>query len=101
MKKAFAWLESNHTNTRFTITELGAPVDKLKAWCKQHGWECFLNVKGNTFRQLPPARQQGLNSSKALALMQEVPSIIKRPVIEGGKSLLIGFDPEAYRAALK
>ena len=102
MKKAFAWLESNGIEyTLHDYKKLGAPVDKLKAWSKQHGWEALLNVKGNTFRQLPPARQQGVNATKAIALMQEVPSIIKRPIIEGGKTLLVGFDVEAYRTALK
>jgi arsenate reductase len=42
-----------------------------------------------------------VNPVKAAALMHEVPSLIKRPVIEGGKELLVGFDPERYGAALK
>lgn len=65
------------------------------------GWETVLNTKGTTFRQLPPARQQGLNAAKAASLMNELPSAIKRPVVEAGKKvLLVGFDAASYEKAL-
>jgi arsenate reductase len=28
------------------------------------------------------------------------PSMIRRPVVESGEEILVGFDPERYRAAL-
>jgi arsenate reductase (glutaredoxin) len=102
MKKAFAWLEGNGVAyTLHDYKKLGAPADKLQAWIKHAGWEKVLNTKGKTFRDLPAARQQGLNDVKAAALMVELPSAIKRPVLEDGKTLLLGFDETAYRAALK
>jgi arsenate reductase len=102
MKKAFAWLESNHVQyTLHDYKKLGAPVERLKAWSKQIGWQPLLNTKSATFKQLPPGRQQGLNAASALALMQEAPSMIRRPIIEGGKKLLLGFVPDEYEAALK
>lgn len=65
------------------------------------GWETILNTRGTTFKQLPPSRQQALNADKAAALMNEFPSIIKRPVIEaGGTKLLVGFDPARYGEVL-
>lgn len=102
MKKAFAWLEGQGVDYEFhDYKKHGAPEDRVKAWIKQAGWECVLNTKGKTFRDLPAARQQGLNDAKAAALMMEFPSAIKRPVIEGGKSLLLGFDQAEYAAALR
>jgi arsenate reductase len=101
MKKAFAWLEGNGIVYTFhDYKKLGAPDDRLRAWIKQTGWERVLNTKGKTFRDLPAARQQGLNDAKAAALMSEFPSAIKRPVIEGGKQLLIGFDAKEYSDVL-
>ncbi len=102
MKKAFAWLEGN--DIRYTLHDykkLGAPEDKLNAWIQQAGWERVLNTKGKTFRDLPAARQQGLNDAKAAALMAEFPSAIKRPVLDTGKKILLGFDAAEYQAALK
>jgi arsenate reductase len=102
MKKAFAWLEGNGiAYTLHDYKKLGAPEDRVRAWIKQAGWEKVLNTKGKTFRDLPAARQQGLNDTKAAALMVEFPSAIKRPVLECGKTLLLGFDESAYRSALK
>ena len=102
MKKAFAWLEGKHVEYTFhDYKKLGAPADRLKVWTKQAGWERVLNTKGKTFRDLPASRQQGLYDIKAVALMSEFPSAIKRPVIESGKKLLIGFDAAEYDKNLR
>lgn len=101
MKKAFAWLEGKGIDYTFhDYKKLGVPESRIHAWIKQAGWERVLNTKGKTFRDLPPARQQGLTDAKAAALMNEFPSAIKRPVLESGKKLLIGFDGSEYEAAL-
>lgn len=102
MKKAFAWLEGNRIEFAFhDYKKAGAPTEKLQQWIKQYGWEQLVNTKGPTFRQLPETRRQGINAAKAQALMQELPSLIKRPLIETGKELLIGFDADRYRSVLK
>ena len=102
MKKAFAWLEGQGIEYRLhDYKKEGAPAAKVKAWIKELGWEALVNTKGMTFRQLPPARQHGLNATSAAALMTEFPSVIKRPVIEGGKQLLVGFDPARYAEVLR
>jgi len=101
MKKAFAWLEGKSIEYTFhDYKKLGAPEERVKAWIKQAGWERVLNTKGKTFRVLPAARQQGLNDAKATALACEFPSAIKRPVLEIGKKLLIGFDAGEYATVL-
>ena len=101
MKKAFAWLEGNGIAYTFhDYKKLGAPEDRLKGWIKQAGWEKVVNTKGMTFRQLPASRQQGLDAAKAAALVSELPSAIKRPVLESGKTLIIGFNADEYAAAL-
>jgi arsenate reductase len=45
---------------------------------------------------LPDADKEGLNERKALALMLAQPSMIKRPVLDLGGKLLVGFKPEIY-----
>ena len=101
MKKAFAWLEGNGIEYRFhDYKKSGVPADKVKAWLEQARWDELVNTKGNTFRQLPPAKQQGIDATRAAALMVEAPSVIKRPVIETDQGLLLGFDPERYQTLL-
>jgi arsenate reductase len=41
-------------------------------------------------------RPRALNERKALALMLAQPSMIKRPVLDLGGKLLVGFRPEIY-----
>jgi arsenate reductase-like glutaredoxin family protein len=56
----------------------------------------LLNRAGTTFKKLPDADKEGLTEKKALALMLAQPSMIKRPVLEAGGKLVVGFKPEIY-----
>jgi arsenate reductase (glutaredoxin) len=64
------------------------------------GLETLLNRAGTTFRKLPEAAKQGLDERKAIELMLAQPSMIKRPVLDLGQRLLIGFKPDAYESAI-
>jgi arsenate reductase-like glutaredoxin family protein len=60
----------------------------------------LLNRAGTTFRKLPDEAKAGIDQAKAIALMVEQPSMIKRPVVTGAGSLLVGFKPADWEAAL-
>jgi arsenate reductase (glutaredoxin) len=101
VKKARTWLEANAVAYSFhDYKKSGADAAKLATWCKAQGWETVLNRAGTTFKKLPDADKAGLDQAKAIALMLAQPSMIKRPVVEHGKGLLIGFKPEQWAAAL-
>lgn len=100
MKKARAWLDAHAISYAFhDYKASGIDRERLKIWCKEHGWETILNRAGTTFRALPEARKSGLNEAKAIALMLEQPSMIKRPVLDLGKRRLVGFKPDVYASA--
>lgn len=102
MKKAFAWLDDHGVRYDFhDYKTAGIDVAKLKAWSKQVGWETLLNTRGTTWRKLSPAQQSNLDEAKALRLMVEQPSLIKRPVLENGSALVVGFIPERYSEAFR
>jgi arsenate reductase len=102
MKKAFAWLDDLGVRYDFhDYKAAGIDVAKLKAWSKQVGWETLLNTRGTTWRKLSPAQQANLDESKALRLMNENPSLIKRPVLEHGSALVVGFIPKRYSEAFR
>jgi arsenate reductase len=97
MKKARAWLDSHGVTYSFHDYKTeGIAKDRLKTWCDELGWETLLNRAGTTFRKLPDADKEGLNERKATALMLAQPSMIKRPVLDLGGKLLVGFKPEIY-----
>jgi len=51
---------------------------------------------GTTFRKLPEADQRDIGRDKAITLMVANPSMIKRPVLEIGDRIEVGFRPERY-----
>jgi arsenate reductase len=101
MKKARDWLAGHSVAYTFhDYKASGIDAAHLQAWAGKVGWEVLLNRSGTTFRGLPDDAKQGLDEAKAIALMIEQPSMIKRPVLDlGDGRLLVGFKPEAYAAA--
>jgi arsenate reductase len=101
MKKAFAWLDGQGVAYRFhDYRTAGLDRALLEGWVAQLGWEALLNRAGTTFRKLPDDRKQGLDADKAIALMLDQPSMVKRPVLDASGRLLVGFQPEAWAKAL-
>jgi len=102
MKKAFAWLDKAGVDYAFhDYKKEGVDRKQLDAWSQQVGWETLLNRAGTTFRKLPEKDKEGLTAARALKLMLEQPSMIRRPVLDLGKRVLVGFKPDEYRAAVK
>lgn len=97
MKKARAWLDERGIAYRFHDYKVeGIDRSLLSNWCQEHGWETVLNRAGTTFRKLSEADKSGLSERKAIALMSNQPSMIKRPVLQIGNTSIVGFKPESY-----
>lgn len=97
MKKAFAWLKDHDIGYQFhDYKREGVPVERLAAWSKAVGWERLANTRGPTWRKIPENARSGLDEKRALALLAENSSAIKRPVVEAGRKILVGFDPEEF-----
>jgi arsenate reductase len=97
MKKAFAWLEGNRIPYEFhDYKKDGVPPGKLKEWAKRVGWPKLANTRGPTWRKIPDVEKAGIDEARALALLERYPSAIKRPVLETGSRLIVGFDPGDY-----
>ena len=97
MKKARAWLDAAGVAYDFhDYKTAGVDPARLGRWVDRLGWETLLNRAGTTFRKLPEADKAGLDADRAMALMRAQPSMIKRPVVEQGGTLLVGFRPDAW-----
>jgi arsenate reductase len=100
MKKARAWLDGRGIAYDFhDYKTAGIERAQLEAWARELGWETLLNRAGTTFRALPERDKEGLAEKKAIALMMAQPSMIKRPVLDVGGKLLVGFKPDQYQGA--
>jgi len=101
MKRAFAWLKNHEVDYTFhDYKKAGVTEAMLESWASQVGWEKLLNTRGTTWRKLSEQDRDSVDSRKALRLMQQQPSLIKRPVLIHGKKLLVGFDESAYETVL-
>lgn len=101
VRKARRWLDELGVEYRFhDFRKDGLSRDRLLAWERELGWETLLNRRGTTWRQLPEAVRDKIDARSAVDLMLESPAIIKRPVLETGTGLLIGFDSARWRERL-
>ena len=101
MKKARRWLEANGVEYEFhDYKKHGVPQKKLEAWLDQAGWESLLNKRGTTWRKLDDRLRHSIDNDGAIKIMRENPSIIKRPVLESDRLLLIGFNENEYEQLL-
>jgi len=101
VKKARAWLDAKSIAYTFhDYKRAGITSAKLTQWCGAAGWETVLNRAGTTFKKLPEAAKANLDQAKAISLMVEQPSMIKRPIVEHDAGLLVGFKEVLWQAAL-
>ena len=100
VRKARAWLAANGFDPVFhDFKKAGLSSAMVTRWSNAVGWETLLNRKGTTWRNLPQARQAlTIDADAAHALMLEFPSIVKRPVLEVGARVIVGFDATRYHA---
>ena len=74
----------------------GIDRDRLERWAGAVGWETLLNRAGTTFRKLPEKDKASVTEKRAIMLMLDQPSMIKRPVLEVRGKVIVGFKPETY-----
>ncbi|SKC19133.1 transcriptional regulator, Spx/MgsR family [Kosakonia radicincitans] len=99
IKKARRWLEANQMDYRFHDYRAdGLDAQLLRTFIDELGWEALLNTRGTTWRKLDESLRATItNADAAAALMLEMPSIIKRPLLcAPGKPMLLGFNESSY-----
>jgi len=102
MKKAMSWLTEHGVAFEFVdYKKAGVAEARLPDWAARAGWEVLLNRRGLMWKKLSDAERADVDEAKALALMAQYPSLIKRPVLDTGKDLLVGFAPDVYAGKLK
>lgn len=102
-KKAMNWLKRHEIDFTFhDYKQQGINKQKLEHWCQRKGWETIFNKRSTTWREFPEATQKKvINQSAAIKIMLDNNSIIKRPIIEAGKDLVVGFNDAEYQKTFK
>jgi arsenate reductase len=98
-KKARRWLESHDIEHRFhDVRADGIDQDTIESWLQHVDWKTLLNTRSTTWRNLPDASKADVDVDRALSLMLEHPTLIKRPVLEHAGGVEVGFREQRYQS---
>ncbi|MGE0797975.1 MAG: ArsC family reductase [Lautropia sp.] len=102
-RKTQAWLREHGVDHRFhDFRADGLDRAMLERWISHLPWNSLLNRRGTTWRNLPAdVRNQVVDQESAIEVMLAHPTLVKRPVIEIGDRLLLGFSAERLTEALR
>lgn len=99
VKKARKWLDNAGISHDFHDFKKDGLDSKLLArWEQAVGWEALLNRRGTTWRKLPDEVRDNISAQSAHNIMLDNPSIIKRPVVELGDAVSVGFNADEWAA---
>lgn len=98
IKKAQRWLESQQLPYEF-IDYRQQPLSKqqLQTALNELGYAKLLNNRSTTFRQLSDEEKSNLNEDKALQLLMQHPTLIKRPLLNSRLGYMVGFSEASYQ----
>ena len=98
-RAARKWLDGQGIAYVFhDVREDGLTKAVVESWVKQLGWEKVLNKASTTWRGLADADKTGVDRPKAVALLLANPTLVKRPLLDRGGELSVGFKPADYAA---
>jgi len=103
VKNAMDWLNNHKVDFVFhNYKKEGVTIEKLQSWCEEAGWEIIFNKKGSTWKLMSEKyKNKKLTEKMAIDIMLEKNSVIKRPIVESGKKLLVGYDEVALANLLQ
>lgn len=99
VKKTRFWFDEREIAYKFhELRRDGLPLELLQQFAQRlENWQVLVNRRGTTWRKFSPEMQQlAANLENALPLIVENPTLMKRPIIDNGKTLLVGFDTKIY-----
>lgn len=101
-RRARAWLDTNGVRYRYVdVRDDGLDAGVIARWADTSGWESLVNRRSRTWRQLPHTLRDDLDRDNAIRTIVEHPTLLKRPVLDAGESLEIGFSPQRYRVLVE
>lgn len=101
VKKAKDWLQGNKIDFQFhDYRKQGLTAELLESFEAALGWEKLLNKQSTSWRKLTDDQKSSISKKTALQFMLETPTLIKRPVLDTGEKMIIGFKAENYQTEL-
>jgi len=98
VRAARAWLKKHGREPEFIdLKKTGLDPTTLDRWLTHLPWDALLNKRGMTWRSLDPLLRAGIvDQHSACEIMLAQPLLIKRPVLEFGEKISVGFSEPLY-----
>jgi Spx/MgsR family transcriptional regulator len=98
VKKARSWLEQHAIAYQFhDVRADGLTLERLQDFTARVDWQLLLNRSSASWRQLTPEQKTDVTLEKAVQLLHDNPTLLKRPVLDTGEQLIVGFKIEDYQ----
>ena len=96
-RKARRWLTENGREHEFhDLRKDGLDLQMLQRWAQMLDWQKLLNRRSVTWSRIPEVDRADITMNSAMALMLDQPTLVKRPVLECGDLVVVGFSPASY-----
>ena len=101
VKKARALLDELGVDYAFhDFKKAGLTQAHMASWLAHVPVDTLINKRGTSWRALTPEQREPLTNDLATSLALANPSLIKRPVVDWGDELTVGFDAPSWRERL-
>jgi Spx/MgsR family transcriptional regulator len=101
-RAARQWLDQHAVAHRFHDVRVdGLELKTIHGWAQRVGWRELLNTRSKTWRTLSQSDRDTIEEGRALTLMYEQPTLIKRPVLQNGDKVQVGFSADQYQSVLQ
>ncbi len=97
-RAARRWLEAHACAYRFSdVREEPVSAARLRRWLDAVGDQLLVNRRSTTWRNLDATQRAAADTAKTLMpLLQAHPTLLKRPILEAGTEIRVGFSTAAY-----
>jgi arsenate reductase len=96
-RRAQKYLTEHNIEFRFHDVRVdGLNIQTLERWSDRIGWEKLLNRQSLTWRKIPETDKTQITRSRALGMMIEQPTLIKRPLLESKEFIAVGFSEKRF-----
>ena len=101
MKKTFDWFTQHNIPYEFhDYKKVSISEEKIQEWLTQKPWNVLINRAGTTWKKLSE-EEKATDNATATQLMMAKPSMIKRPIIETDKIIVMGFNTDIYKEIIR
>lgn len=102
VRRARKWLNENSIDHQFIdVRENTPPKSQMDNWVASLGAAKMVNKRSTTWKNMSDADRNEAETGDTTAVLLANPTLIKRPVLEHGDMLEVGFSADAYNQYFK